>query len=273
MLSARRPCLAIDSRDKVFALLGFAKDVEGYLPDYSKSVTEVYTEIAEHVLAITANLEILREVKELPQAPNHPYWVPDWRINPKSPLLGYDWAGPSVFSASKSSPSRFGIYVADGKRILSVEGFHFDMSAHLPRVWQIHEKGWQPWVGLTSYPDGEWAKTALSVFSNGVYKPTGEPLIQAYYRVLAADQLFSSARLSSSVRRDLYPETSGFVDSSKADTLHHTYLVAFQEMKDNHLDFKSAVDKVASGPDICETAKIRTWLNSTERLEGKLYLL
>ena len=66
-----------DPRDKVYSLLGIVSDAEQLriVPDYSKSVEEVYTEAAAKILSL-GKLELLQHVR--PQNPNMPSWVPDW---------------------------------------------------------------------------------------------------------------------------------------------------------------------------------------------------
>jgi len=73
---------ATDPRDKVFALLGLVSHAleESILPDYQKSASEVYTNMAKHLL----RRDFL--VKAIPEAgignprklPDLPSWVLDW---------------------------------------------------------------------------------------------------------------------------------------------------------------------------------------------------
>ena len=66
-----------DPRDRTYGLLGIGSDAEQLkiAPDYSKSITEVYTEAATEILS-PGKLELLQYVH--PQNPNMPSWVPDW---------------------------------------------------------------------------------------------------------------------------------------------------------------------------------------------------
>ena len=66
-----------DPRDKIYCFLGIASDAEQLkiVPDYTKSITEVYTEAATQILSL-GRLELLQYVH--PQNPNLPSWVPDW---------------------------------------------------------------------------------------------------------------------------------------------------------------------------------------------------
>ena len=66
-----------DPRDNIYSLLGVASDTEQLkiVPNYSKSVEEVYTDAAAKILSL-GKLELLHYVH--PQNPNMPSWVPDW---------------------------------------------------------------------------------------------------------------------------------------------------------------------------------------------------
>ena len=66
-----------DPRDKIYSLLGIASNAEQLkiVPNYSKSVEEVYTDAAAKILSL-GKLELLHYVH--PQNPNMPSWVPDW---------------------------------------------------------------------------------------------------------------------------------------------------------------------------------------------------
>ena len=66
-----------DPQDKTYSLLGIASDAEQlkFVPNYSKSVEEVYTDAAAKILSL-GKLELLHYVH--PQNPNIPSWVPDW---------------------------------------------------------------------------------------------------------------------------------------------------------------------------------------------------
>lgn len=66
-----------DPRDKIYGLLAIASDAEQLkiVPDYLKSIEEVYTEAATRILSL-GKLELLQFVH--PQNPKLPSWVPDW---------------------------------------------------------------------------------------------------------------------------------------------------------------------------------------------------
>ena len=93
-----------DPRDKIYGLLGIASDAEQLkiAPDYSKSITEAYTEAATKILSL-GKLELLQYVH--PQNPNMPSWVPDWE-QPVRHLTPYDCRElDKPFSADATMPA------------------------------------------------------------------------------------------------------------------------------------------------------------------------
>lgn len=86
---------ATDPRDKVFALLGLAHESDRLeiFPDYSKSLEQVYAELA--VYLISSNINIIYFNTNSPNEA-HPSWVPDWSwLNRRWPL----WT-PSLYKAA-----------------------------------------------------------------------------------------------------------------------------------------------------------------------------
>ena len=78
----------LDKRDHLYSLLGLASDAGSYpIPDYTKSVTEVYTSFARAHIESTKTLDILHEAACRLSSRQYlllgfPWWVPDWRLKP-----------------------------------------------------------------------------------------------------------------------------------------------------------------------------------------------
>lgn len=73
---------ATDPRDKVFAILGLVgENYSDTLPniDYSKSIEEVYREVASLIITKEKSLDILLAASGLDNVGKLPTWVPDWR--------------------------------------------------------------------------------------------------------------------------------------------------------------------------------------------------
>lgn len=92
MLTTLRNCVAQNPRDLIYAALGMVEaSAATIVPDYSKSIAEVFTEAAWAIIDDTKSLQLFyfvsdssrRKVNDLPS------WVPDWsaRLQPE-PLRG-----------------------------------------------------------------------------------------------------------------------------------------------------------------------------------------
>jgi len=103
---------ATDPRDKVYALLGIAKDAERLriTVDYSKSPVAVFTEVAKvlireygvNILSFNAGLS-LRDYKKptLLKRVDLPTWCPDWTLAPLYTLASERFGGSGRFSAAR----------------------------------------------------------------------------------------------------------------------------------------------------------------------------
>jgi hypothetical protein len=109
LLSEGRSSFATDDRDKIFAIVGLASDVDpSFLSvDYNKDVLEVYTELAKSFIQRDGNLDILSAVENhmYRLRPGLPFWVPDWEVHvPSSPFLAHpDFTRMCAAGGSKAS--------------------------------------------------------------------------------------------------------------------------------------------------------------------------
>jgi hypothetical protein len=69
---------ATDPKDHIYALLGMASNTDqlGIIPDYNKSVEDIYTEVAGKILEHDFNLLLMSQRGNSQQVPS---WVPDWQ--------------------------------------------------------------------------------------------------------------------------------------------------------------------------------------------------
>ena len=81
-----------DPRDKVYAVINWDdhNDKQSQIvPDYSKSVVEVYRDTAHMILEETNNLSVLTHVHHnIIPSPSCPSWVPQWNIEKRSNMIG-----------------------------------------------------------------------------------------------------------------------------------------------------------------------------------------
>ena len=82
LLFTFRECQASDLRDKIFALVGLAdgQTIAACTPDYSKDVSEIYRNLASHLIITERNPDILTfcVAPTEGQSLSLPSWVPDW---------------------------------------------------------------------------------------------------------------------------------------------------------------------------------------------------
>ncbi|KAK7912136.1 hypothetical protein PG985_014617 [Apiospora marii] len=87
MISLASLCQCQDPRDKVFALLGLLPYTLGQVmvPDYSRSVVEIYADLARYIASQFSWTRVLHmaNARNRP-AIDWPSWVPDWRNSPDS---------------------------------------------------------------------------------------------------------------------------------------------------------------------------------------------
>ncbi|OMP85776.1 hypothetical protein BK809_0001987 [Diplodia seriata] len=81
-----RACRADDPRDKVFAVLGLANDMNArpFVPDYSKTVVETYLDFATYLISESkvSLADVVRESQSQTHIAEVPSWVPDWSVEP-----------------------------------------------------------------------------------------------------------------------------------------------------------------------------------------------
>jgi hypothetical protein len=115
LLMVGREFDATDPRDKIYSVLGLARVLVAsptatpgpneMVVDYSKSVSEVYQNLAKYIINRDRNLDILCILLTHRNAnsASFPTWVPDWRVPTNDAALMHCWD----FFASKYAASGF----------------------------------------------------------------------------------------------------------------------------------------------------------------------
>jgi hypothetical protein len=127
--------LATDPRDKIFALLGcYSSNI---VPDYTKSVGDVYCEMAREWVNYGKNLDVLVFSCLDPgqvNAPRLPSWVPNWQIISETQETRSIWASINhhIFAADRGMEQKDAFVISDN--VLVVNGAICDrVSAIEPR--------------------------------------------------------------------------------------------------------------------------------------------
>lgn len=71
---------ATDSRDKVYAFLSLAKDLNTIIPDYNALPQDVHTDLVRRYVEKDGNIEIICTHHRGRNSLTLPSWVPDWSI-------------------------------------------------------------------------------------------------------------------------------------------------------------------------------------------------
>lgn len=90
LLSIFRTLNATDPRDKIYAFRGLASDEnESPLPDYAKSVEEIFVDFATFFVRQGLTGQLLLEAGRNRTVRNVPSWVPDWSNNESWQIYSY----------------------------------------------------------------------------------------------------------------------------------------------------------------------------------------
>lgn len=208
VLSRFRAADSTDPRDKIYGLLGLATDDHGIIPDYRKSVQDVYIDVARSQLNATQNLDLITQslwplrntpalksyelgydVSETSATLDLPSWLPNFSTRGAASIL---FAQRSIFAAGTATFSETPVISPAG--VLTLTGAVVGTIATLKPIGEmIHADGQylSPWAH-------HWLPTTLSGTQEapGTY-PTGGDAFESYWRTLMTDCVaYPSRRLS-----------------------------------------------------------------------------
>lgn len=130
---------ATDPRDKIYSLLGLMGDPMSKLlqPDYTKSVSEVYSNATHHLVAQNSSLDPICGQQIQGRREDLPSWVPDYTLNrdlAASPLVRIDGRESIYAATGYDYHSRFSIPDIDtlpkSWDTLHVTGLYIDTITH-----------------------------------------------------------------------------------------------------------------------------------------------
>ncbi|GAB1195643.1 hypothetical protein APSETT444_004905 [Aspergillus pseudonomiae] len=170
---------ATDPRDKVYALLGLAKDKPSVEPNYAAAELDVLADTTLDIISRSGSLDVW--AGDFTMKDNHaiPSWIPDWS-SPPDTFIQSRIENVKHYNACKNSP----VYV----QLQSSKEFS-TVYEYITRIDSKQEEGDKPddvirnwihthWPSLTSSP---WA-APLRAYQNGhIGREQGLEVIEAYY--------------------------------------------------------------------------------------------
>ena len=181
---------ATDPRDKVYGLLGLSDLQEipedfDYKPkikvDYTKSVKEVYRDLAMALINDQKSLQVLHSAILNSEEPNWPTWLPDWRIRD---ISHNPHRLPHGFKADNGFPPR--LTESPDPDMLSVEGKIIGSASF------VHSEHHCPQV--VWHVDARVLRQRIIEIMGETYKPTGQTTGTAFTLTLSAGQVFESVQ-------------------------------------------------------------------------------
>jgi hypothetical protein len=127
---------ATDPRDKVYALLGVTTNIptQALLPDYGKSVEQVYTDVAQYFITNGESFFTMkyagvghgRAIEGLPS------WVPDWTLIDSYPSpLDNGFMAPWAYRASLDAVLEIRLNLGTSAPVIDIKGVEIDVISAL----------------------------------------------------------------------------------------------------------------------------------------------
>ena len=207
-----------DPQDQVYGLLSISNDDTDDIDltaDYSKSTSEVYTDLAKAYLVlkeirilnhaclqrISQNTNISSPEARTSTAPLHetmPSWVPDWRVpRPYLALGGYKRPG---FTAGFSLPTKVET-VSKGATKLLIYGLGIDSVVYVRRPIEVNAAHTKLPPRYATHEPTRASISALQSFCESHYRnarvteyATGEHILTAFVRTVTAVRTANAAR-------------------------------------------------------------------------------
>jgi Heterokaryon incompatibility protein (HET) len=199
LLIAYRGCKATDAKDKVFALLGLSKEDAAILPDYRRSVKEVYIDIARLIFKSafdaspgTQRYVIFGIIYSAGSANQHypplPSWIPDWGCDLTTDPL---WQPEEpIFHAGGESLGKTDLLPFDRIQ-LSGKVFDTITAVSMPLSFRNF-----PGIGARQWAKDAWLYSCVKLATSlpSVIYRTGETISEAFKRTLFANRISRGAR-------------------------------------------------------------------------------
>lgn len=197
VVSLSRSREATDARDKVIAPLSLAAQFGPQpmrlvpLPDYTKSIKDIYVDFAKFVLNGTKRLTLLTQVENLHKTPRNeelPSWVPDFAHEGKDPYSSFT----RDVSYDPCDSERVAKFDFSPENHLLVRGYRFaDLEQTCPADWGSDEYDVISVIKLVlitsqQWSGPDWLSHLAHAMTASALDPMGASELQdAFYRFLA----------------------------------------------------------------------------------------
>lgn len=177
LLDRARDLKATDPGHRIFGIFGLSPAFAAVLPapDYSRTTSDIFVEVAKASISHSKSLRILTVIHAEMSAPDHPSWAPDWSHPAASnlPLSEYK----RYHTARKSKA----IYRTSGDiRELGLMGKKLDWvrkQSFLACTWEDYSA--TPWGDFHGWKDSCSLGMSLTEY------PAGETILDALWRTLS----------------------------------------------------------------------------------------
>lgn len=176
LLTMTKEFASTKPEDKVIALLGLAKDGQGFLHhvDYTRTASQIFQAVAETMVRRQSTVEMLSQVRHPKSLQSLPSWVPDWsfdesRIEEGYTFFTYNYSAAGISAVSARISRTPGILLIDGCIVDDLAG----LGPPMRRLWTKQE------VARTCQ---SWDNDCRSLVSRVHSYPTGESPATAHWR-------------------------------------------------------------------------------------------
>jgi hypothetical protein len=271
LLERFRYCEATDPRDKIYAILGMASDIDpGDINiDYTLPVQQVYKDIVRLFLSKHKSLDILGAIMQQnsPFQSLLPSWVPDWSF---STIHVDEQSFPRKLVSRDSGGSVSKAYFASGNTVVSTDRIS-DMDSLVLKgsLFDTLDDLYTPAVGFdidsSAFNTAQQHNTVIQEWDEKALQATGflDPYTntcgrkEAFWRTLVADMIGDSRATEEPLAEEMFDVWSGRAEAPDGAR-------SFTE------PFVSAVVRASHNRRLCTTSRGYMVLAPTAAMQGDL---